>query len=38
MPLHFGRGVRTKESIKALRIQKMVIRLITGIRQYEEEL
>jgi len=29
-----GRG-GTKESIKALRIQKKVIRLITGIRKYE---
>ena len=33
MALHYGRG--TKESIKVLRIQKKVIRLITGINKYE---
>jgi hypothetical protein len=31
--LYLGGG--TKESIKALRIQKKVIRLITGINKYE---
>ena len=34
MALYFGGG-GTKESIKALRIQKKVIRLITGINKYE---
>jgi hypothetical protein len=33
MALYFGG--RTKESIKALHIQKKVIRLITGIKKYE---
>ena len=33
MALHYGRG--TKESIKVLRIQKKVIRLITGLNKYE---
>jgi len=33
MALYFGGG--TKESTKALRIQKKVIRLITGIKKYE---
>jgi len=32
MALYFGGG--SKESIKALRIQKNVIRLITGINKY----
>jgi hypothetical protein len=34
MALYFGGG-GTKESIKALHIQKKVIRLITGINKYE---
>ena len=33
MALYFAGG--TKESIKALHIQKKVIRLITGINKYE---
>jgi hypothetical protein len=33
MALYFGGG--TKESIKALRIKKQMIRLITGINKYD---
>ena len=35
MALYFGGEGGTKESIKALRIQKKVIILITGINKYE---